>query len=129
MRSPTSNYRLITLLLWWAAIFCFSAISLRAASLMISSTNLSSSCRFSVLAWKFVSAPVRQLSLFSSMGITASVSYVSRKGDSPVIECGVVWSSSAQLVLALSSLLRIPRWFGEVVTLRVFDRSEALFDV
>jgi len=80
----------MTFLLWRVAIFCFSAVSHKAASLLTSSTNSSSSCRLTVLARKSLSALVRQVSSVSSMGMTASVPYVSRKGDSLVVEWGVV---------------------------------------
>lgn len=65
--------------------FCFSASSFRAASLLISSMNLSSSHRFAALARKLVLAHVLQLSSFNSMGMTVSVPHVRRKGDSLVV--------------------------------------------
>jgi len=80
----------MTFLMWRAAIFCFSAVSRKAALLLTSSTNSSFSRKFGMLARKSVSALVRQVSSFSSMGTTATVPYVSRKGDSPVVEWGVV---------------------------------------
>ena len=80
----------MTFLLWRAAIFFFSAVSRKAASLLTSSINSSSSRRFAALAEKSVSASIRQVSSVNSMGMTASVLYVSRKGDSPVVEWGVV---------------------------------------
>jgi len=80
----------MTFLLWRAAIFCFSDVSRRAASFLALSTNSSSSRRFAALAGKSVSALVHQVSSVSSIRTTASVPYVSRKGDSPVVERGVV---------------------------------------
>ena len=74
--------------------------------------------------------------------MTAYVPYVSRKGDSPVVEWvavlyaqRTVCNSSAYLVLAVSSLLRIPRMMtlfaalAMPLALRVFYGGEALFDV
>jgi len=89
-RSPTSNSLLMTFLLWRAAIFCFRVVSHKVASSLTSSTNSSSSRRFLALAGKSVLASVHHVSSVSSMGMTASVPYVSRKGDSPVVEWGVV---------------------------------------
>jgi len=66
--------------------FCFSVVSRKAALLLTSSTNSSYSRRFAVLAGKSVLASVHQVSSVNSMGMTASVPYVSRKGDSPVVE-------------------------------------------
>jgi len=80
----------MTFLLWRAAIFCFSVVSHKAASLLTSSTNSRSSRQLTVLVGKSMSAFVRQVSSVSSMGMTASIPYVSRKGDSPVVEWGVV---------------------------------------
>ena len=57
---------------------------------MTSSTNSSSSRRFAALAEKSVSASIRQVSSVNSMGMIAYVSYVSRKGDSSVVEWGLV---------------------------------------
>jgi len=70
--------------------FYFSVVSRRAASLLISSTNSSCSRKLTALAGKSVSTLVRQVSSGSSMGMIASVRYVSRKGDSLVVEWGVV---------------------------------------
>jgi len=82
------NSRFVTFLLFQTAIFCFSVVSRKAASLLTSSTNLSSSRKLTVLAGK--SASVRHVSSVSSMGMTASVPYVSQKGDLLVVEWGVV---------------------------------------
>jgi len=76
----------MTFLLWRAAIFCFSAVSRIVASLLTLSTNSSSSRKLAALVGKSVSAFVRQVCLVSSMGTTAFVPYVSRKGDASVVE-------------------------------------------
>ncbi|CAJ2652476.1 unnamed protein product [Trifolium pratense] len=71
------------------AIFCFKVASRRAAPSRSSSKRSSSSLSISWLSSPSRGTSVRKDDAPVSTGITASVPYVSRKGVSPVVECGV----------------------------------------
>jgi hypothetical protein len=86
-----SNSHFTTLMLCRAVIFSFKKVSWSAAPSRSSSTKSNSSRIRSLFKSSSLGVSVLLVGSPISTGITTYVPYVSRKGFSPVVECGVVW--------------------------------------